>query len=193
MAPSDYLARPANKTGQCLSTKTPEVRFAVSFCWRIACHRELRGRERKRFLICLYGHASTAGRFVGAATWRRRFHRQYGTCGTAVPQQWSGLWAPGTVVGDFWQRTQVTGDWGGPRTDLARQGPFFDLYTTSTYQGVTSGGIKANDSFVQNTQLSVNIDTARAGLWQGGLIHVTVQSRYGDLPNETFTARTLFL
>src|SRR6266404_4718788 len=27
---------------------------------------------------------------------------------------------PGTVTGDLWDRTQVTGAWGGLRTDLAR-------------------------------------------------------------------------
>src|SRR5262245_19408145 len=36
---------------------------------------------------------------------------------------------PGTVVGDFWHRTQLTGEWGGLRSDLARRGFFFDLYT----------------------------------------------------------------
>ena len=75
--------------------------------------------------------------------------------------------------------------------DLARHGLFFDLYTTSTYQDVTSGGLKTGSSFVQNIQTSVNIDTARAGLWSGGLIHVTAQSRYGDPPEETFTAGTI--
>src|SRR4051812_8944050 len=37
---------------------------------------------------------------------------------------------PGTVVGDFWQNTQLTGDWGGFRTSLAKHGIFFDLYST---------------------------------------------------------------
>jgi hypothetical protein len=55
---------------------------------------------------------------------------------------------------------------------------------------VTSGGIKTGSSFVQNIQTSLNIDTARAGLWQGGLIHLTAQSRYGDSPEDTFTAGT---
>src|SRR5215469_4134502 len=41
---------------------------------------------------------------------------------------------PGTVVGDFWKRTELTGDWGGARTDLARHGVFVDLYSTSAYQ-----------------------------------------------------------
>jgi hypothetical protein len=95
---------------------------------------------------------------------------------------------PGTVVGDFWHRTQLTGDWGGLRTDLARQGFFFDLYTTSVYQNLTSGGLMTGSAFVQNTQFSMNVDTGRAGLWSGGLFHFTVQSRYGDPPQRTFTA-----
>ena len=52
---------------------------------------------------------------------------------------------PGTVLGDFWHRTQVTGDWGGVRTELARHGLFIDVYTTSTFQDVTSGGLKTGD------------------------------------------------
>src|SRR6516162_632736 len=35
---------------------------------------------------------------------------------------------PGTVVGNFWENTQLTGDWGGARTELARHGFFFDAY-----------------------------------------------------------------
>jgi hypothetical protein len=95
---------------------------------------------------------------------------------------------PGTVTGDFWHSTQISGDWGGVRTDLARHGVFLDLYTTSSYQDVMAGGLKTGSSFVQNSQLSLNIDTGRAGLWSGGLLHFTAQSRYGDLPQDTFTA-----
>jgi len=94
---------------------------------------------------------------------------------------------PGTVTGNFWDQTQVTGDWGGTRTELARRGLFIDLYSTSTYQDVTSGGLKTGTAFLQNTQLSVNVDTGRAGLWSGGLLHFTFQSRYGDSPEQTFT------
>lgn len=98
---------------------------------------------------------------------------------------------PGTVTGDITQRTQLLGDWGGARTELARKGFFFDLYTTSYYQNVTSGGLKTGAAFVQNTQLSVNIDTGRAGWWSGGVIHFTAQSRLGDDPAKTFTAGTV--
>jgi hypothetical protein len=93
---------------------------------------------------------------------------------------------PGTVTGDFWDQTQLTGDWGGIRTEMTRRGLFLDLYSTSAYQDVTSGGLKTGTAFLQNTQLSVNLDTGRAGLWPGGLLHFTVQSRYGASPEQTF-------
>jgi hypothetical protein len=95
---------------------------------------------------------------------------------------------PGTVTGSLLDRTQLTGDWGGARTDLAEHGWFFDVYPTSVYQNVMSGGLKTGDAFVQNVQLSVNLDTGRAGLWKGGLFHFTAQSRYGDSPDNTYTA-----
>jgi porin len=94
---------------------------------------------------------------------------------------------PGTDVGDFWHRTQLTGDWGGARTYLARHGFFFDLYSISAYQDVTAGGLKTGGAFVQNTQLSISVDTGRAGLWPGGLLHVALESRFGDSAQSTFT------
>ncbi len=95
---------------------------------------------------------------------------------------------PGTVLGGFWDRTQITGDWGGRRTDLARRGLFFDVYTTSAYQDLTSGGLAPGGWFVQNTQMAINIDTGRAGWWDGGLIHFTTQARYGANPEQTFNS-----
>jgi porin len=94
---------------------------------------------------------------------------------------------PGTVTGDFWDQTQLTGDWDGVRTEMTRRGLFIDLYSTSAYQDVTSGGLNTGTAFLQNTQLSVNLDTGRTGLWPGGLFHFTVQSRYGASPEQTFT------
>ena len=96
---------------------------------------------------------------------------------------------PGTDAGDFRDRTQLSGDWGGLRTDLARHGFFFDLYSTSAYQDVASGGLKTGSAFIQNSQLSINVDTGRAGLWPGGIFHVTLEARNGSSsPQNTFTA-----
>ena len=86
---------------------------------------------------------------------------------------------PGTVTGGFWERTQLSGDQLA-RTVLARHGLFFDLYSISAYQDVASGGLKTGSAFVENTQISINLDTGRAGLWSGGLFHLTLESRDGS-------------
>src|SRR5438132_12003952 len=83
---------------------------------------------------------------------------------------------PGTVVGDFWQNTQLTGDWGGFRTSLAEHGIFFDLYSTSAYQDVASGGLKTGSSFVENIHTSINITTGSTGLWSCGTFQFSIGS-----------------
>src|SRR5262249_28873765 len=47
----------------------------------------------------------------------------------------------GTVEGNFWRRTQLTGGWNNTRTDWTERGVFLDFYTTSAYQNVMSGGL----------------------------------------------------
>jgi porin len=95
---------------------------------------------------------------------------------------------PGTDSKDFRYRTQLSGNWDGLRTDLARHGFFFDLYSISAYQDVASGGLKTGSAFIQNTQLSMNLDTGRAGLWPGGIVHITLEARNGSSSAQnTFT------
>src|SRR5438094_10245456 len=79
------------------------------------------------------------------------------------------------------------GDVGGVQTILQEHGILFELDSTSSYQDVASGGLKTSSSFVENIQLSINIDTGRAGLWPGGVFHFTVDSRFGDSAKNTFT------
>lgn len=100
---------------------------------------------------------------------------------------------PGTELGDVWNRTQLTGDWGGMRTTLAEHGWFIDLYSTSAHQNVFSGGLETSDSFVQNTQLTLNLDTGRAGLWPGGLFHFTLDSRCGSSLDKSLAPGTQIL
>src|SRR5258708_12474633 len=54
---------------------------------------------------------------------------------------------PGTDVGAFWHRTQLTGDWGGARTNLARRGIFLDLYSTTANHAVPPAALKPAGSF----------------------------------------------
>ena len=108
------------------------------------------------------------------------------SCHTSTTDPCLGCQEPKREI--FVDRTQLSGDWGGLRTDLARHGFFFDLYSTSAYQDVASGGLKTGNTSIQNTQLSINVDTGRAGLWSGGIFHVTLESRYGSSsPQNTFT------
>lgn len=97
---------------------------------------------------------------------------------------------PGTVTGDLWERTQLTGDWNGARTRLAHDGVFIDAYLTSYYQDVTSGGVASHDAFIQSAQFALNIDTGRAGLWPGGVFHFGAHGRWGRSPANSFTAGT---
>jgi carbohydrate-selective porin OprB len=94
---------------------------------------------------------------------------------------------PGTVVGGLSERTQLTGDWGGRRTDMVANGFFLDVYTSSAYQSV-SGGLSSEDAFIQNVQISANLDTGRAGLWSNGIIHLTAQALLGSDADKTNTA-----
>jgi porin len=75
-----------------------------------------------------------------------------------------------------------------PATGAECEQVFIDIYSTSCYQNVTSGGLKTGSALVQNRRASLNIDTGRAGLWSGGLLHLTLQLRFGDTPANIFTA-----
>lgn len=52
---------------------------------------------------------------------------------------------PGTVTGDFWDQTQLTGDWDGVRTEMTRRGLFIDLYSTSALSGCHVGWAQDRD------------------------------------------------
>jgi porin len=95
---------------------------------------------------------------------------------------------PGTETGDIGSRTQVSGDWGGTRTEMVRHGVFIDAYSTTTYQDVTSGGLKEIDALAQSTDVAINLDTGRLGWWPMGIIHLGIMSRYGSDQGRTWTA-----
>lgn len=87
---------------------------------------------------------------------------------------------PGTVTGGLGTRTQLSGDWGGSRSEMAKGGVLIDVYSTTDYQSITSGGLSDTDAFTQSTDLEVNLDTGRLGWWPNGLFHIGIMSRYGS-------------
>ena len=85
--------------------------------------------------------------------------------------------------GDIWERGTMFGDPGGLRTKLYESGFTLDAQLTQVYQGVTSGGnASGNGSGSYNGLLEINstLDTAKLGLWSGGLIAATFQASFGD-------------
>ena len=84
--------------------------------------------------------------------------------------------------GDIWKRGTMFGDPGGLRTKLYEHGFTLDAQFTQVYQGVTSGGNASDNGSAQwNGLLEINstLDTAKLGLWSGGLIAGTLMSSWG--------------
>jgi porin len=82
--------------------------------------------------------------------------------------------------GTFGDRSTLTGDWNGVRQDLVDKGLHLDFKVVTTYQNMFDGGIDRDDGFVSTQELLLQLDTGKADLWEGGLIKLRVQSRFGD-------------
>jgi porin len=86
-------------------------------------------------------------------------------------------------TGDFWRRATLFDDPGGWRSRLYDYGFTLDAQLTQVYQGVVSGGnANGNGHGEYNGLFEANLtfDTAKAGLWSGGLFILTEQTSFGD-------------
>jgi porin len=75
--------------------------------------------------------------------------------------------------------SKLGGDWGGFRRDLAANGVGFDLSATQFYQGLVSGSGNRGFDYTGILDLFLNIDTKKAGLWEGGAISTHLIYAYG--------------
>ena len=92
--------------------------------------------------------------------------------------------------GDFFDRTTLTGDWGGARTDLYERGITFDVILTQTYQNVASGGVNGyDDTYTGLLDYGVTFDTGKLDLWPGGLF--TFNAQTGFAANNPLAAGTV--
>ena len=84
--------------------------------------------------------------------------------------------------GDIWHSEFMTGDWGGARTKLAENGILFDLSATQILQGNAHGGKDTNNAFRYSgsADYTLKLDTARMGLWPGGLITLRGETQFGQ-------------
>lgn len=83
--------------------------------------------------------------------------------------------------GDWFEREGMTGDWGGLRTKLADNGLIFDLQYTNSVMGNAYGGRDTSGAIGYSgmADYSIKLDTARMGLWPGGLIVLHGQTNVG--------------
>jgi len=85
-------------------------------------------------------------------------------------------------TGELSSRSTMLGDLAGWRTRLYDHGFTFDAQLTQVYQGVASGGSPLGSGTGEYNGLfeaNITIDTAKAGLWSGGLFILTEQTSFG--------------
>lgn len=88
-------------------------------------------------------------------------------------------------TGDWLTRRYLTGDWGGARSQLAEKGILFDMDVTQWLQGNAHGGKDTNNAFRYSGSADyyLKFDTARMGLWPGGLITLHGETQLGQAIN----------
>jgi hypothetical protein len=60
--------------------------------------------------------------------------------------------------------------------------------STSAYQDVITGRLKTGTSFVQSNQISINVDTVRAGRWSGGILYSTAVPLWEPADQDLYVA-----
>src|SRR3974390_173649 len=78
-------------------------------------------------------------------------------------------------------QTYLTGDWGGLRANLERNGVTLTLTDTTDLLANVSGGIKTGAVGIGAVQPQLDLDLQKLAGWQGGLLHVHGLVTYGPL------------
>jgi porin len=87
--------------------------------------------------------------------------------------------------GDFWSRPALTGDWGGLRNTLAKQGINLDVDLVQSVLGLNTGGSFRNRDSMRypyggHAEYRLNVDTGKLGLWSGGFLSMMGESQFGS-------------
>jgi porin len=73
----------------------------------------------------------------------------------------------------------LTGDWGGRRTWLSDHGLKISADLTNTFQGVMHGGLDEDARYVGSSELILDVDGEKLGLWPGSFARVAAEGRFG--------------
>jgi porin len=85
--------------------------------------------------------------------------------------------------GDLADRSHLTGDWGGTRTEWAAHGVQAEVDFTQIVQSVVEGGRGSTTRYGGSLDYLVNLDLMRMGVLPGALLTVRAETRFGDSAN----------
>ena len=85
--------------------------------------------------------------------------------------------------GDIWNRSTLTGDWGGLRNQLAEKGVTLDLSVTQIGQGVVGGGKSGVWQYGGRGDIIMNIDSQKLGLWPGAFLNLEAEGNWASAVN----------
>ena len=88
-------------------------------------------------------------------------------------------------------QTYLTGDWGGLRSYLERNGVTLTLTNTTDFLANVSGGIKTGAVGLGAVQPQLDLDLQKLAGWQGGLVHVHELVTYGPLFSANYLGNIL--
>jgi len=93
--------------------------------------------------------------------------------------------------GDIWERSTLTGDWGGSRNELAKKGITLDMYLTQIYQGVVDEGLDKGWQYGGRENVTLHLDLGRMGLLPGGSVTLEGEGNYGEFVGTRQTGTVL--
>jgi porin len=88
--------------------------------------------------------------------------------------------AQGDFFGDWLQQPYMTGDWGGVRTKLEKEGISLRAHYISETAGNPTGGLQQATQYAQQIDFGADLDLEKLANLKGGQIHVTFSDRAGN-------------
>jgi porin len=85
--------------------------------------------------------------------------------------------------GDLAERSHLTGDWGGTRSEWAAHGIQAEVDFTQIVQSVVEGGRGSTTRYGGSLDYLVNLDLMRMGVLPGAVLTVRAETRFGDSAN----------
>ena len=83
----------------------------------------------------------------------------------------------------FTEREALFGSWSGARSQMAEEGLEIELVYTGEVVSIQSGGANPTDGiYLDNTNLTLTLDTSKAGWWNNGTFFVYILSNRGEDP-----------